>query len=182
MDRGKIMSLRVVPIIFVYFATIPVNAQPSKMTDEQQEWFYCLVSKNWCVSRSTDKKTGEGKAVAMISANRPAYFHGHISRVTLQVACSEGKPVTMLMTGREISSGDITLHYRISPSGKTGILSAKQTEAGYFFEIKNESFLGDLRDGTKVSVELSFPSEAKPSAVEFDLTGTDAALKRLNCF
>jgi hypothetical protein len=152
------------------------------MTDEQQEWFYCLVSKNWCVSRSADKNTGEAKAVAMVSANKPAYFYGHVSRVTLQVACSDGKPVTMLMTGREVSSGDITLQYRISPSGKTGILSAKRTGSGYFFEIKNETILGDLRDGTKVSVELSVPSEAKASAVEFDLTGTDAALKRLNCF
>ena len=176
------MGFRAFLAMLLCFAAVPSNAQPSKMSDEQQAWFYCLVSKKWCVASSADKNTREEKLVAMVSANKPARVQGHVSRVTLQVACSDGKPVTMLMTGREIDSGDIALHYQVAPSGKAGGITAKPASAGHFFEIQNESFLKDLRDSSKATVELSFPSEPKPSTLEYDLTGMDAALKRLGCF
>ena len=176
------MGLRMVVAVLLCFAATPLNAQPSKMTDDQQAWFYCLVSKKWCVAGSADKNTHGEKLVAMVSANKPAHLHGHVSRVTIQIACSDGKPVTMLMTGREVDAGDIALRYRISPSGKVGAATASQASAGYFFEIKNASLLDDWRNGGKATVDLSFPSDPKPSTVEYDLTGMETALKRLSCF
>lgn len=176
------MTLRIVVALLLYLASHPIKAQPPRMTDEQQAWFNCLIAKSWCVSRSTDKTTQDGKLVAMISANGPAYYHGRVTRMTLQVACSDGKPVTMLMSGREIGPGDLALEYQVSPSGKMAKLVAKQVSAGYFFEIQDPTFLADLRAATKLGVQLSFPTDSKPSLVEYNLGDTDAALKRLGCF
>ncbi len=179
---GYVMGWRAATALTAAIYAGVAQAQPARMTDEQQAWFYCLVSKKWCVASSADTSKREQKLVAMVSANKPAHLHGHVSRVTIQIACSEGKPVTMLMTGREVDTGDIALHYRVTPSGKTGSVTATQVSAGYFFEIKNESLLNDWRNGTKATVDLSFPSDPKPSTVEYDLTGMEGAVKRLGCF
>jgi hypothetical protein len=151
------------------------------MTEEQQKWFNCLVSKKWCVSRSTDKDSQAGKLIAMVSAKKPAFFHRQVSRITLQVACAGEKPVIMLMSGREIPGGDINLNYQVSPSGKKGKLAAKQTGQGHFFEIRDQSFLDDLRVGQTLRMDLAFPSEPKVSTVEFSLVDTKTALQALKC-
>ena len=158
------------------------NAQPATMSDEQQAWMSCSISRQWCVTKSVDKGTREERAVAMVSAKKPAYFHGQISRVTLQVACSHGKPTTVLMTGREINEPEVAVGYRVDPTGKSGKVSAEQVGARHFFELQNRSFFDDLKGAKKATIGLTLPSDGSSNTLEFDVSGGEAAIKRLNCF
>ena len=160
----------------------PGTGQVQRMTDEQQAWFNCVVSTEWCVANSIEKATQQKRAVAMVAAAKPLIISGRASRVTLQVACSKDQPITMLHTAREIAQNEISLHYRVEPSGRTGDLVGKNASAGHFFEFASQEFLKDLAGAEKAAFEANFSSQKEASVLEFNVSGTNTALKRLKCF
>jgi hypothetical protein len=159
----------------------PAASQSGNMTNEQQEWFLCLVSKEWCVARSTDGATAKQKAVAMVAAKAPMQLRAGSSRATLQIACSEGKAVAMLHSGRELGDAVITLRYRLEPTGRSGEVTAKNVNAGHFFEFPSEMFLQDMKQATKAVVEVKLTNQDHSSRLEFDVAGGANALKKLSC-
>ncbi len=175
----RVLSVSLGALVFLSLAS-PATAQSGRMSGEQQEWFFCLISKDWCVARSVDQHTGEQKTVAMVAAERPLQLSSGTSRVTLQVGCSEGLPTTMLYSGREISDPDIAINYTLEPTGSSGQLAAKNVGAGHFFEFRSPAFLKDLGGATKASIRVSFAS-GQSNNLDFNLVGGAAALTKLKC-
>jgi hypothetical protein len=166
----------------ILFCYVPnVSAQPAKMTPDQQEWLNCFVSKQWCVAVSIDKDTQQPKATAMVSAKKPLSLPAGISRVTLQIACPGGKPVAFLATGRASSDSDLVLRYRVEPSGAAGALVGKHAGDGHFFEITDAVFINALKASTKLTFETELAEQKNEATLEFNVTGLDPALKKLNC-
>jgi hypothetical protein len=168
------------PAAFFLIAS-PAASQSGNMTNEQQEWFLCLVSKEWCVARSTDGATGQQKAVAMVAAKAPMQLPSGSSRATLQIGCSEGKAVAMLHSGRELGDAAIALRYRLEPTGRSGQVTAKNVNAGHFFEFPSEAFLQDMKQATKAVVEVKLTNQDHSSRLEFDVAGAASMLKKLSC-
>jgi|tagenome__1003787_1003787.scaffolds.fasta_scaffold20863571_3 hypothetical protein len=161
--------------------TLPANPQSGNMNNEQQEWFLCLVSKEWCVARSTDGATGQQKAVAMVAAKGPMQLPSGVSRATLQIGCSEGKAVTILHSGRELPDAVIALRYWLEPTGTSGEMMAKNINAGHFFEFPSEAFLQNMQHARKAVVEVKLANPDHSSRLEFDVAGAAKALKKLSC-
>jgi len=159
----------------------PAVSQTGKMSDQQQKWFECLISKKWCVARSIDQTTGEQKEQAMVAAMGPLQLRSGVSRATLQIGCSEGKPETMLHTGREIPDPAIVLEYRVEPTGRSGQLTANNVLAGHFFRFPDGTFLDDLKGATKVAFEVKLTNDGPSNALEFNLVGASSELRKLSC-
>jgi hypothetical protein len=159
----------------------PAFPQTAKMTDEQQEWFLCVISKEWCVAHSVDRTTGEQKAIAMVAALGPLQLRSGVSRATLQIGCSEGKPTTMLHTGREIPDAAIVLQYRVEPTGRSGQLTANNVSAGHFFRFPDDAFLHDLKGASKVTFEVKLPNEKPSNELQFNVGGASNTLGNLSC-
>jgi len=157
-------------------------AQAPKMTENQQAWFYCLVSTEWCWAESLDKTQGQERGVAMVAAKQPLTVKGRPSRVTLQIACSQGKLVAMLHSGREIEEQQLLLQYKIGPHGKVGDLTATNASANHFFEFPTQQFLSDLKGGASAAIVVSSSSEGQRPALEFNVSGSETILKRLSCY
>jgi hypothetical protein len=175
----RMLSVSSGALVFLSIASL-ASAQSGRMSNEQQEWFFCLISKDWCVARSVDEHTGEQKTVAMVAAARPLQLSSGTSRATLQIGCSEGLPVTMLHSGREISDHEITINYTLEPTGSSGQLSAKNVGAGHFFEFRSPAFLKDLEGATKAFIKVSFAS-GQSNNLEFNVVGGAAVLTKLKC-
>jgi hypothetical protein len=172
-------------IALVFFAldfASPAAAQPAGMSADEQAWFSCMISRRWCVVASTNSAPGNDRMIAMVSAKNPARVHGRVSRITLQIACSGEKPQVMLMTGLEIDAKELTLNYRIEPSG-AGSLVAKHASAGHFFELSDPDFLRQLKTANAASIDLVVPDDGDRggSRLDFDLRDGAAALKQLSC-
>ncbi len=166
-------------ILFCYVPAVP--AQPAKMTPDQQEWLNCFVSKQWCVAVSMDKDTQQPKAIAMVSAKKPLSLPAGISRVTLQIACTGGKPIAFLATGRTSSDSDLMLRYRVEPSGAAGAFVGKHAGDGHFFEITDADFINALKASTKLTFETTLAEQKKEATLEFNVAGFSPALKKLDC-
>jgi hypothetical protein len=171
--------LHLIAAAALFFGALPAFPQNGKMSDEQQAWFLCLISKEWCVAPSVNQ-AGARKAVAMVAAKNPLRLHSGISRATLQIGCSDGNPVIMLHSGREISGPTISLHYTMQPSGRSGDVNATNVEAGHFFEFQRQEFLKDLEGATTAYIQVKLTT-GESGEVEFNVVGSEKTLEKLDC-
>jgi hypothetical protein len=118
----------------------------------------------------------------MVAAKQPLTVKGRPSRVTLQIACSQGKPVAMIHSGREIEEPKLSLQYKIGPNGNAGDLTATNASANHFFEFPSEQFLSDLKGGATAAIAVSVSSKGESPPLEFNVSGSEAILKRLSCY